>query len=102
MLVFVEECGIVPPGCQSLTLFPCTRSSDISTMGHRSYVRTKYSIPESRHWPVAGSEDVCCSLVCPCFTAAQLLRHTTDYEEYEAARCCSDTGLPFHVPAIIV
>jgi len=67
----------------------------------RSHVRKKYSIPEQYKCPV-GSEDICCSLFCPCFTAAQLLRHTTDYELYEAAECCSDTGLPFQVPAIVV
>jgi hypothetical protein len=67
----------------------------------RSHVREKYSIPEKYKCPV-GSEDLCCSLFCPCFTAAQLLRHTTDYELYKEAECCSDTGLPFHVQAIIV
>ena len=65
----------------------------------RAHVRSKYAIPESDSCPT-GCEDMCCSLVCPCFTVGQLLRHTTDYDTYEA-KCCSSTGLPKHVPAIV-
>ena len=66
---------------------------------YRSHVRSKYAIPESEQCPT-GCEDLCCSLVCPCFTAAQLLRHTTDYDTYDG-KCCSETGLPPYAPAIV-
>ena len=65
----------------------------------RYQVRTKYAIPEADLCP-KGCEDLCCSLVCPCFTAGQLLRHTTNYDEYDG-KCCTSTGLPKHVPAIV-
>jgi hypothetical protein len=65
----------------------------------RSHIRSKYSILETKTCPT-GYEDLCCSLVCPCFTAAQMLRHTTDYDEYPA-KCWSETGLPPHVPSIV-
>jgi Cys-rich protein (TIGR01571 family) len=37
----------------------------------RIQVREKYGIPAREN------EDCCCSLFCPCFVAAQMLRHTT-------------------------
>ena len=65
----------------------------------RRYVRSKYAIPEGDHCP-SGCEDFCCSLWCPCLSAAQLLRHTADYQVY-GARCCSDTGLAPTAPSIV-
>jgi Cys-rich protein (TIGR01571 family) len=73
--------------------------SDVPPLICRAHVRSKYAIPESEQCP-RGCEDLCCSLVCPCFTAAQLLRHTTDYDTYDA-KCCTETGLPAHAPAIV-
>jgi hypothetical protein len=66
----------------------------------RSHLRAKYAIPKADMCPSGGCEDLCCSLVCPCFTASQMLRHTTDYDAY-SAQCCSNTGLGAHVPAIV-
>lgn len=60
----------------------------------RRTVREKYGIPAS------GREDACCSLFCPCFVSAQMLRHTTDYDTYPAT-CCTETGLPAHAPSIV-
>jgi len=62
----------------------------------RRTVRRQYQIPTS----VCCWEDSTCSLVCPCLVAAQLLRHTADYEQQPAARvcCCSATGI---VPTIV-
>lgn len=65
----------------------------------RKYVRNKYAIPESENFPT-GCEDVCCSVFCVHLTAAQLMRHTADYDTYHAT-CCTETGLPSHVPAIV-
>ena len=63
----------------------------------RAYVRNKYSIPEkSCH----GCEDCCCAVWCPCLTVSQMARHTADYTTY-AGTCCSQTGLPSHVPGIV-
>jgi len=66
----------------------------------RSHLRHKCAIPESEVACTAGCEDVCCSLVCPCFAVAQMMRHTADYE-VQAATCCSNTGLLKDVPAIV-
>jgi hypothetical protein len=60
----------------------------------RGQVREKYGIPAQ------GNEDVCCSLFCPCFVAAQMLRHTTDYDTYPST-CCTETGIPPHAPSIV-
>jgi PLAC8 family len=65
----------------------------------RKSVRAKYAIPIT----VAACgecEDCCCSLFCPCFVAAQMLRHTTDYDTYPAT-CCTERGIPKHAPAIV-
>ena len=60
----------------------------------RQSVRAKYAIPGS---PI---EDGVCSFFCPCLVAAQLLRHTTDYNVYPS-QLCTPTGLPDTVPAIV-
>mmetsp|Transcript_210 Transcript_210/g.272 ORF Transcript_210/g.272 Transcript_210/m.272 type:complete len:266 (+) Transcript_210:59-856(+) len=65
----------------------------------RKQVRSRYAIPEGDVCP-AGCEDTCCSLWCPCFVAAQLMRHTTDYGAYPG-RCCTETGLPPTAPSIV-
>lgn len=66
----------------------------------RSYVRSKYAIPEGESCPT-GCEDGCMALFCGCCSVAQMMRHTTEYETYRA-ECFSSTGLPDHVPALIV
>ena len=38
-----------------------------------------------------GCEDCCCSFWCHCCTIAQMMRHTADYDKYDA-QCCNDTG----------
>lgn len=65
----------------------------------RKYVRSKYAIPEESC--PAGCEDGCMSLFCGCCSVAQMMRHTTEYETYRA-ECFSASGLPDHVPALIV
>jgi Cys-rich protein (TIGR01571 family) len=60
----------------------------------RIQVREKYGIPAREN------EDCCCSLFCPCFVAAQMLRHTTDYDTYPST-CCTETGIPPHAPSIV-
>ena len=60
----------------------------------RKSVRAKYAIPGS---PL---EDGVCSFCCPCLVAAQLLRHTTDYDVYPS-QLCTPTGLPNNVPTIV-
>ncbi|GKY94647.1 hypothetical protein MPSEU_000430200 [Mayamaea pseudoterrestris] len=67
----------------------------------RSHVRQKYNIPEETNCCPGGSEDTCCSLICPCLVVGQLLRHTTDYSAYPG-RCCSSTGLPDSIPVDLV
>jgi len=67
----------------------------------RHYVRSKYAIPGHEGCPAGGCEDGCCALCCPCLTVAQIMRHTTDYDTYRA-EWFSATGLPDHVPALIV
>lgn len=70
----------------------------------RSHLRLRYAIPEDdqacNRACTTGCEDVCCSLFCPCFTVAQMLRHTADYEVYNAA-CCTNTGLRKTAPGIV-
>jgi len=65
----------------------------------RSHVRSKYAIPEANQCP-AGFEDTCCSVFCPCCVAAQLMRHTADYNA-TPGRCCTATGLPNNAPSIV-
>lgn len=67
---------------------------------YRTYVRSKYAIPENENCPT-GCEDGIVAVFCPCLTTAQMMRHTTEYETYRAA-WFSATGLPDHVPALIV
>ena len=67
----------------------------------RSHMRLRFAIPEREGvYCVEGCEDVCCSLFCPCFTVAQMMRHTADYEAYNA-KCCTNTGLSKEAPAIV-
>ena len=67
----------------------------------RSQVRTKYAIPAAGYCGPRGTEDFCCSLCCPCLVAAQMMRHTTDYDQ-TPARCCTETGLlPNAAPSIV-
>ena len=61
----------------------------------RLYVRTRYSIPAE--FPYS---DACLSFCCPCYTAGQLLRHTTDYNVYPA-NVCTDRGIAKHAPEIL-
>lgn len=55
----------------------------------RESVRVRYSIRQKPYY--CGCEDLCCSAFCPCLTAAQLARHTGEYETYPAS-CCTETG----------
>jgi Cys-rich protein (TIGR01571 family) len=63
----------------------------------RSYLRSKYAIPEEL---CTGCEDCCCSFWCHCCVVAQMARHLNDYEHNEAS-CCTDTGLHDAEPHII-
>lgn len=63
----------------------------------RESVRGKYSIPEAR---CIGCEDVCCSIFCSCCTVCQMLRHTGEYETYQAT-CCTETGLTVDAPVVV-
>lgn len=65
----------------------------------RHYTRTKYAIPEEETYPT-GCEDLLCAVCCAHCTAAQLMRHTTDYDTYNAS-CCTETGVPPGVPGIV-
>lgn len=74
--------------------YVCMALTVIQLRNVRSRVRATYAIPGS----VAG--DVCCSVACPCFVAAQLLRHTADYQQQQPSRgCCGETGL--RTPSIV-
>ena len=66
----------------------------IVVMNTRNYIRRKYAIPER---DCNGCEDFCCALWCQCCTITQIARHTADYDTYAAA-CCTENGLPPHVP----
>jgi len=77
------------------------QKTTLSTHSHSHYVRSKYAIPGHEGCPAGGCEDGCCALCCPCLTVAQIMRHTTDYDTYRA-EWFSATGLPDHVPALIV
>ncbi|KAL7556625.1 hypothetical protein ACA910_014158 [Epithemia clementina (nom. ined.)] len=63
----------------------------------RETVRARYQIPEEN---CTGCEDLCCSLWCSCCAAAQLLRHTGEYETYPGV-CCSSTGHPEGTPKTV-
>jgi hypothetical protein len=60
----------------------------------RQSVRSKYAIPGDE------THDCCWSIWCPCLVAAQLLRHTTDYDVYPS-QLCTQTGLPDNAPRIV-
>jgi Cys-rich protein (TIGR01571 family) len=55
----------------------------------RAYIRNKYAIPEMY---CSGCDDCCLSFCCGWCTTAQMLRHTADYDAYNAD-CCSERGL---------
>lgn len=61
----------------------------------RRSLRQKYGIP-AQH----SKEDALCAICCHCCVAAQMLRHTTDYNVYPSY-LCTDTGLPKHAPSIV-
>ena len=61
----------------------------------RRSLRQKYGIPAQ-----CGQEDAVCAICCHCCVAAQMLRHTTDYNVYPSY-LCTDTGLPKHAAAIV-
>jgi hypothetical protein len=63
-------------------------------------IRVRRSVRETYGIPAQGNEDVCCSCFCPCFVAAQMLRHTTDYDTYPST-CCTATGIPDYAPSIV-
>ena len=63
----------------------------------RRRVRERHNIPEGT---CRGCEDCCCAYWCTCCVAAQMARHTADYETY-AGLCCSETGLPPHAPSVV-
>jgi Cys-rich protein (TIGR01571 family) len=69
------------------------------TWNLRANVRSKYAIPEDESCNT-GCEDLLCAVCCNHLSIAQLLRHTTDYETYNAT-CCTETGVPPHVPSIV-
>mmetsp|Transcript_10577 Transcript_10577/g.13042 ORF Transcript_10577/g.13042 Transcript_10577/m.13042 type:complete len:268 (+) Transcript_10577:111-914(+) len=68
-----------------------------SLMKTRQSVRERYSIPETR---LHGCEDLACSCFCSCCVAAQMMRHTGEYETYQS-RCCTETGLPQDAPECV-
>merc|ERR1719396_149964 len=57
----------------------------------RSHLRSRYAIPEM---PICipDNEDIILSCCCPHITAAQMLRHTADYDVY-AGQLCTATGV---------
>jgi hypothetical protein len=63
-------------------------------------IRVRRQVRETYGIPATGNEDVCCSCFCPCFVAAQMLRHTTDYDIYPST-CCTETGIPAYAPSIV-
>jgi Cys-rich protein (TIGR01571 family) len=63
----------------------------------RRTVRERYQIPEQH---CKGCEDVCCTFWCSCCVAAQMMRHTGEYETYNGV-CCSATGHPPGAPLVV-
>ena len=61
----------------------------------RLHVRARYAIPGN------ATADLTCSICCPTLVVAQLLRHTTDYEQYPSLCCLSATGIPITAPSIV-
>lgn len=66
-------------------------------MKTRSYIRRRYSIPESE---CHGCEDCCAAFFCLPLTVCQMARHTADYDTYRA-NPCSENGLPTNAPTIV-
>lgn len=60
----------------------------------RRVIRAKYAIPGE------NIMDLIAGYFCQCCAAAQMLRHTTDYNVYPSYTC-SKTGLPDSVPFIV-
>jgi hypothetical protein len=69
-----------------------------ATARTRRTVRERYQIPEE--YCGHGCDDTCCSLWCWCFTTAQMLRHTGQYEKYQGV-CCSVTGHQPGIPLVV-
>jgi len=67
------------------------------TWNVRHHIRSTYAIPEEVK---TGFEDLLCAIFCVHCTAAQMLRHTTDYDTYNAT-CCTEKGVPDEVPDIV-
>lgn len=68
----------------------------------RHYIRQTYLIPPSTLCSCCPScvDDCCTIYFCNCCALSQMARHTADYEIYPA-KCCTETGLPDHVPSIV-
>lgn len=69
----------------------------VLTMRLRSFVRSKYNIPEKT---CNGCEDCCCSFWCSACTLCQIGRHTADYNKYPAG-CCTENGLTAGAPEVV-
>ena len=69
-----------------------------ATARTRRTLRERYQIREQ--YCCQGTEDTCVSLWCWCFTTAQMLRHTGEYENYQGV-CCSSTGHQPGVPLVV-
>lgn len=69
----------------------------VVVMKTRSYIRRKYSIPESN---CTGCEDCCCAFFCLPLSICHMARHTADYDTYRAV-ACSENGLPPNAPTIV-
>jgi Cys-rich protein (TIGR01571 family) len=63
----------------------------------RQNVRARFQIPEEN---CKGCEDCCCAFWCGCCVAAQMLRHTGEYETYPGT-CLSATGHPPGTPLVV-
>jgi Cys-rich protein (TIGR01571 family) len=78
-------------------LFTCW--SVYSLCKTRESIRVQYGIREEYCCP-ARCEDLCCAFCCTCCTAAQLARHTGEYETYPGV-CCTETGHPPTAPLVV-
>ena len=87
LLTFITGFGILP-------LFIYVLIIAINT---RAYIRQKYQIPTQS---CGACEDCCCVYWCTCCTVAQMGRHITDFERYNAS-CCGETGVAPDTPAIV-
>ena len=61
----------------------------------RKSLRRQFSIP------ARICEDEALSLGCPCLVAAQMLRHTADYENHSSLYCFSATGMARNAPVVV-